>query len=247
MTERTALRYSGDHEGTLPLWAAWAPVLGGLAVARLVPPAGSAATEPALGDEPATVRQAWWLCALGITFSVAFYLSPRTDLWFVGLKLLLLLAIPLLFRLGSWREWYRVGTRGRWLRALPAAATFVALATLLSPGFSGSAPDPVTMLMVFLLNAVLEEIFYRIWLQTRLEAVCGRLPAILWTAMLWASWHVAIQGSAGFGIDLATVVVRLGADGLFLGYLWSRYRDPWLLFVVHGLINAPIAMLSTMR
>ncbi|MGO4612936.1 lysostaphin resistance A-like protein [Nocardia sp. 2YAB30] len=245
-TGHTALRYSADHDDTLPLWAAWAPVLGGLAIASLVPPAASERAQPSGANESVTVQQASWLFALGLTFAVALYLSPGDDLWFIGLKLALLLAVPLLLRLAAWREWYRVDTHGRWLRATPAVLTFVALASLLGPGFNGRPPDPVTVLVVFLVNAVLEEIFYRIWLQTRLEAICGRWPAIMSTALLWASWHVALHGGAGFAGDLATVVVRLGVDGLFLGYLWSRYRNPWLLFVVHGLINAPITMLVSM-
>jgi uncharacterized protein len=33
------------------------------------------------------------------------------------------------------------------------------------------------------------------------------------------------------------VLVNHGVQGLFLGYLWSKYRMMWPLLVVHGAIN----------
>ena len=78
-----------------------------------------------------------------------------------------------------------------------------------------------TVVVVFLLNSLLEEVFYRWWLQTRWEPILGRRPA------------------------LAAVVVNHGVLGLFLGYLWSTYRLMWKIVVVHGAINvAPIAISS---
>ncbi|MEU7220440.1 CPBP family intramembrane glutamic endopeptidase [Nocardia iowensis] len=244
-TGHTALRFSADDESTLPLWVIGLTVFGGLAVAWLVPPKPRDDVLPT-ADTRATTRQAWWLVALGLAFAITYYLSPGGDLWFIGLKLLLLLAIPLLFRLVAWPEWYRVDTNGRWLRPLPAVLTFLALFTLFGHDYTGSRPDPVAVLSVFVLNAVLEEIFYRVWLQTRLEAIYGRWPAIVLASLLWACWHVAIHGGNGFGIDLATTIVHIGGYGLFLGYLWSRYRNPWLLILVHGIINAPLPMLAAL-
>ncbi|MFI6043459.1 lysostaphin resistance A-like protein [Nocardia sp. NPDC051321] len=242
-TGHTALRYSADSDDTLPLWVICLTVFGGLAVARLVPPKHH---DDLLPKDPRTTRQAWWLFALGLAFAVGYYLSPGGDAWFLGLKLPLLLVIPLLFRLTSWREGYRNGTSGRWLRPAPAVLTFLALFTLFGHDYTGARPDPVVVLSVFLLNAVLEETFYRVWLQTRLEASYGRWPAILLSSLLYAAWHVAIHGGNGFGVDLATTLIHLGGYGVFLGYLWSRYRNPWLLFLVHGIINLPIPMLAAM-
>ncbi|MFB8274992.1 CPBP family intramembrane glutamic endopeptidase [Nocardia colli] len=242
-TGHTALRYSADNDDTVPLWVICLTVFGGLAVVWLVPPKRD---DELLPSDPRTTRQAWWLFALGLAFAVGYYLSPGGDTWFLGLKLALLLAIPLLFRLVSWREWYRVDIRGRWLRPMPAVLVFLALFTLFGHEYTGARPDLIALLAVFVLNAMLEEIFYRVWLQTRLEASYGRWPAIVLSALLYAAWHVTIHGGNGFGIDLATTLVHLGGYGLFLGYLWSRYRNPWLLFLVHGIINAPIPMLAAM-
>lgn len=244
VTGHTALRYSADSDDTTPLWTGWATVGAALAVAWLVPPKPRA--DDPVADSRVLARRGWWLYALGAVFAVAFFLADGDDLCFLGLKATLLLAIPLLARLVSWREWYRVDTRGRWLRPAPAVLTFLVLVTLFHPGFTGTPPPVALLVFLFLVNAVLEEIFYRVWLQTRLEARYGRWPAIVLVALLWSCWHVAIQGGNGFGVDLATVVARLGAEGLFFGYLWSRYRNPWLLFVVHGVTNASVGMLVAM-
>jgi membrane protease YdiL (CAAX protease family) len=135
---------------------------------------------------------------------------------------------------------------GWWHWAGPAVATggWLALAWLgpFARPFEGDAPL-VAVIGAFLLNSVLEESFYRVTLQTRLERVVGRWPGIAAAALLWAAWHVAIQGTDRPEVDLATVVAHQGALGLFLGYLWSRYRNPWALFIVHGAINAPLALL----
>lgn len=241
-TGHTALRYSADNDDTSPLWVSGLTMFGGLAAAWLVPP--KPRDDEALRTDPRTARQGWWLFALALTFTIGFGLSPGGNGWLLALKLPLLLVIPLLFRIASWREWYRVDTRGRWLRPAPAVLSFVALFTLFGHAYSGPRPDLIAVLGVFVLNAMLEEIFYRVWLQTRLEADLGRWPAILVTSLVFASWHAMIHGGNGFGIDLASAFVHIGAYGIFLGYLWSRYRNPWLLFLVHGIINLPIPMLA---
>lgn len=97
----------------------------------------------------------------------------------------------------------------------------------------------VALLAGFAINAVLEEFFYRKWLQTRWTRVLGGTwPAIILSALVWSSWHIAIQGSGNFAMDLANVVVNQGITGLFLGLLWARYRSLWPLLVTHGLMNA---------
>ncbi|WP_256222315.1 CPBP family intramembrane glutamic endopeptidase [Paenibacillus sp. OK076] len=94
------------------------------------------------------------------------------------------------------------------------------------------------VLIGFMINSVLEEIFYRVWLQTRLEALLGRWPAILLVSILWSIWHVAIQGNGQWDVDVATVIANHGVTGLFLGYLWARYRRVWVIILIHGLLNA---------
>ncbi|MEO2257599.1 CPBP family intramembrane glutamic endopeptidase [Paenibacillus amylolyticus] len=94
------------------------------------------------------------------------------------------------------------------------------------------------VLIGFMINSVLEEVFYRVWLQTRLEALLGRWPAILLVSILWSIWHIAIQGNGQWDIDVATVIANHGVTGLFLGYMWARYRKIWVIILIHGLMNA---------
>ncbi|WP_306361631.1 CPBP family intramembrane glutamic endopeptidase [Nocardia sp. CC227C] len=242
-TGHTAVRYSGDDADTVTLWLLWLPALAGLAVAWAIPPRETARDPFASVDPRRVTRQAGVLAALGVVFTVGLHLAPRTDLWFVGLKLALLVAIPWALRMVTWREWALLGTRGRWLRPLAAVLAFELVRYLTGPESDGVVPDALTIAFVFLFNAVIEEVFYRFWLQTRLESRCGRWPAILVASVLWASWHSALLSMAGVGVDLAVAVAKLGVDGLFLGYLWSRHRNPWVQLLMHGLINAPIVML----
>ena len=159
------------------------------------------------------------------------------------LKLVLLLAVPaLLFRLTGRAA--PVGERGvTWQPVVPVAVWFVlAQVGPLAVPVRKVDLDPVTLVLtvvaVFAVNALLEEVFYRRWLQTRWERVLGRRPAIVLTSLVFAAWHVGIQGTGHLPADLASAFVNQGVAGLFLGYLWSRYRLMWPILVVHGAMNA---------
>ncbi|NBE83869.1 CPBP family intramembrane metalloprotease [Micromonospora sp. NEAU-HG-1] len=80
--------------------------------------------------------------------------------------------------------------------------------------------------------------------ESRWESILGRWPAIVLASLVWAAWHVGIQGTGQLGTDLAVVAVNQGVTGLFLGYLWSRYRRMWPLLVTHGAINAAPILLG---
>lgn len=241
-TGHTDVRYSGDDSDTSPIWLLWAAPLVGLALAWLIPPRAPAPDPFADTDSRALTLRTWILVGAAVAFTVGLHVAPGTDLWFIALKALFLLAIPVAFRIVTWREWASLDTHGRWLRPLPAVIAYVLVAYALKPVLEGAAPDWITILAVFGINAVVEEVFYRFWLQTRLESRYGRWPAILLTSLLWASWHSAILGGEGIAIDLAVAILNIGVTGLFLGYLWSRHRNPWLVLLAHGLMNAPIAM-----
>ena len=94
------------------------------------------------------------------------------------------------------------------------------------------------MLFTFVTASVLEEIFYRVILQTRLEALWGRWPAITASTLLFAVMHVHRYGDGRFFDITLLILVSNGGLGLFAGYLWSRYRNVWAILLVHGAINA---------
>ncbi|MRG27657.1 CPBP family intramembrane metalloprotease [Laceyella tengchongensis] len=85
--------------------------------------------------------------------------------------------------------------------------------------------------------------FYRVWLQTRLEELLGSWPAIMLTSIPWSIWHIKIQHTGYLPADVVMAIANQGVTGLFLGYLWSRYRNMWVLIMVHGIINAPPQLL----
>lgn len=97
-----------------------------------------------------------------------------------------------------------------------------------------------------------EEVVYRGILQTRLEKLLGRLPAICITAVMFASWHLpsrfllskGVEGSAG---DLASVLIGTGIPvfvvGLIFGLLWDRYRSLPPLIAAHwGIDTIPLVL-----
>ncbi|WP_190394503.1 CPBP family intramembrane glutamic endopeptidase [Nocardiopsis deserti] len=255
LSGQTDMRYSADHGDTVPMWTRWVPALAGIALVWLLP------RPPETGGAPAgrpPLAEALVLTGLALLFAVALYALDGGEPAHTLLKLTLLLAAPLLLLQwlrrsgGAWREAVRPGpVRHGWAPAVPVlgwAALTYAGPFAMPPSDYGRTVDAltlaVTIVVVFLVNALLEEVFYRRWLQTRWEAVLGAWPAIVLSSLLWACWHVAIQGRGDLPLDLATAFVNQGVMGLFLGYLWSWCRLMWPLLVVHGLANSGSILLG---
>ncbi len=105
-----------------------------------------------------------------------------------------------------------------------------------------SLPDPVTVAVVSLITlltaGVLEEVFYRGFLQTRLESLVGRWPAVATSSTLFAAMHIASHVHVDtLTVDLATIVAVQGTFGVMQGYLWSRYRNIWAPIAIHVAVN----------
>jgi uncharacterized protein len=133
----------------------------------------------------------------------------------------------------------------RWWPAVAVVAWIVI--TLLEPADLTiyREMDPVLLgaaiTVTFLTAGVLEEFFFRITLQTRIEAMTGRWPAIVATSLLFAAMHLPSHFGASGGpwwVELAAILSFQGLFGVFLGYLWSRYRAVWPLITVHTAANA---------
>ncbi|NMD56020.1 MULTISPECIES: CPBP family intramembrane glutamic endopeptidase [Tsukamurella] len=242
------LRYTADSMDTVPWWQPWAPVAAGLLVALATP---SHRAEPGAPSNPRP--QAWALLACGVAFAAALILLGPVEPKYTVLKLGLLLAVPAaVFALDRrWgRRWPDPTARAGWA---PAPAVIAYLAVYLALGdrgenFLAGVPllDAVLLLLVgFAMNALLEEVFYRRWLLTRWHAVLGPWAAVALSAVVWASWHVAIQGTGDLPLDAMNVLANQGVSGLFLGFLWLRYRVMWPLLVIHGVWNAnPLQLLA---
>jgi len=248
-TATSRIRYSADHDRTIGLWEVWIPVAAAILVARLVPPR-LPRHEPEAADRPR--REAWQCVAIAIAFALALPIlgTPPPDGWYVALKLGLIAIVPsFVLTHRAWLTGFpqQHGYRHWWWTG-PAAATAAWLGLAwLGPYARPSTSNAtiVTLIAAFVLNAVLEERFYRGWLQTRLEHVFGRWTAIGTASLLWAAWHLALHTTDRPLVDAAAVVAHLGVLGLLLGYLWSRYRNPWALLAVHGATNAPLDLVQT--
>jgi membrane protease YdiL (CAAX protease family) len=98
-----------------------------------------------------------------------------------------------------------------------------------------------------------EEFVYRGILQTRIEAVWGRIAAVLLSTTLFTAWHIptryllahGIEGTAG---ELGSVLIGTGIPvfvfSLIFSVLWDRYRRFWPLVAAHWGVDSLPAISS---
>lgn len=247
---------SDEFVDPVPLWVLLVPVAAAIALTRLVPPKLEA-TDPLAGLDPGRVRRELWLllaAAVGFPLMVVALTAAgiERDYIYVPAKVLLFLVVPLvvfrLLRSGGERARAIRGPadRIRWLAPIPAVAVWIYLAEFAPfappPVGTDDLPDAVTLAVVSLVTlltaSVLEEVFFRGWLQTRVETLLGRWPAIAVSSVLFAAMHIPSHVHAGtVGIGLATIVAAQGTFGLMQGYLWSRYRNLWAPIAIHIVVN----------
>lgn len=253
-----AVRPSADTVETVPVWHRWVPPLVGIAALVLAPvaPVHRSRRPDPQPVARSIVLEATGLVMLALVFAVALIVVGVAEPALTGLKLVLLVVTPLLL-MRSWRS----------RPVLPPAQVQRVVAWPLVPilcwaltayGTPLASPDNATtevydplfligsLVVVFLINAVIEEFFYRRWLQSRLELIVGRAGGMLWAAVFWAGWHAAIQPVGRLDLDVAAALASHAVTGIFLGMLWYRYRRMWPLLVVHGAINGVGLVLSAM-
>ncbi|WP_157250341.1 CPBP family intramembrane glutamic endopeptidase [Nonomuraea typhae] len=235
---------SGSGAPPITLWSAFVPALAAIALAMLVPPR----TEPPLPlqDLPRErlVKESRILVGAAVLMAIA---APfARDLLYYGAKILFLLVIPLVaFRVirGSQPKARSIPKPVTWLAPLPAVVAWFVLSQLgpLAPPMPSGLPDMVTLVVLSLLTlltaSVLEEFFYRAWLQTRLEVLYGRWPAIMASSLLFAAMHTTRIKPEDPLLGIATIIAFQGVFGLLTGYLWSRYRNLWVPVFIHVVTN----------
>ena len=178
--------------------------------------------------------------------------------WYIFLfKIFALLTVPLvMFR------WWGYGVRVLLLdwKPTPQRVTWAVVAFLL--GFSlnlghleriGEASArystgeftlriALAVLLPLFMAGLPEEIVYRGLLQTRLEAVCGRIVALIVTAVLFTAWHLptryllahGVEGEAGnFGSVVLGTGLPVFVVGLIFGLIWDRNRRLVPLIAAH--------------
>ncbi|GGM95099.1 hypothetical protein GCM10010106_49850 [Thermopolyspora flexuosa] len=244
-TGNTAISVSRDPGAAkASLWSAILPPLAAIVLTWAVSPRARVPL-PLAGLPPGRVaREAWALVGAAVVMALA---APFAQGGLYPLaKLLLLLIVPLVaFRLtrGTGEKARAIPAPVTWLAPLPAVAAWFLLSQVgpLAIPLTRQLPDPVTLavgsLLTFLTASLLEEVFYRAWLQTRLEVRYGRWPAIVAQALLFAAMHSGRVTSDGILLGLATIVAFQGVFGLMLGHLWARYRNFWAIVFVHTVTN----------
>lgn len=258
LTGHTRVTTSADDEAAaIPLAAIVVPYVVGLILIRLVPPR-LPALDIAEGDGREVMRrQARLLTGVALlltVLAVVVQAAPGVSDFYPLVKVLVLLGggwlvlrlVPGLRPARAHRE--RMPRRWYWLGPVPAILAWGYL-YFYSP-LTGGGEDvsgyadwnrldlALAMLFTFLTASVLEEWFYRMVLQTRFEALWGRWPAITAATLLFVAMHAyRLLDGPVFETALA-VIVSTGGLGLMAGYLWSRYRNMWAIFLVHGAGNA---------
>jgi membrane protease YdiL (CAAX protease family) len=109
---------------------------------------------------------------------------------------------------------------------------------------------PTVFLWLLLEVGLTEEFFFRALLQDRLTVALGsKTGGILWSGLLFALAHVPgvwLRGSgsleglppdAGLLTCIAYCIPVMGLAGIFLGIVWARTRNFWLVAGIHALVD----------
>ncbi|TQO19894.1 membrane protease YdiL (CAAX protease family) [Rhodoglobus vestalii] len=230
-------------------WIRLLPSAVGIALVLLLP--RPAPPRPAtVGERRPFTITTFALVSLAVVFPLAAANIPLEGELYVLGKLVLFMVIPgvllLLARRSVKIQWNRQPSR--WW----APAIVVVVWTVLSqiapwnPRFEIAGLDPnfvmVAAVATALTAGVGEELFYRRWLQTRLEAGLGAWPGIVAASLAFALMHLASRGTGDIVFDVARVIVAQGSFGLFLGVMWWRYRNLTAIIIIHIFTNGwPVA------
>lgn len=241
------LRQSADAGApTVPYLHVLLPALVAVALVRLLPPRAPVLA-PRVRDVRRTVLATVALLGCAAVFPLVVAASGvggRAEYHLV--KLALVVVVPALVVLATRGALSRAWPRAAWRWWAPAVVVVVwtALAQA-APWVAHPRYDdvPVDLLVTAAVATAVtagvgEELLYRVWLQTRLEALLGRWGGIAVATLAFALLHVGARQGQGPVVEVSAALVVQGLGfGLVAGYLWSRYRNPWLLVALHVLAN----------
>ncbi len=236
----------------VPYWAVLLPAAVALPLIRLLPPRTPDLTPVVVDGRRLRVAvTAMLACAVALPVVVAAGDLARSEGYHLA-KLVLLLALPGLVVVltrgamrttpgrGAWRWWAPVVVLVAWT-LVSQAAPWVEV-----PDYSGYPVELVVTAAVAtaVTASIGEEVFYRMWLQTRLEALLGRWGGIAVATLVFALMHVGARQGQGPVVEVAAALVVQGSFGLTVGYLWSRYRNPWAPVAVHLVANGYLVVVA---
>lgn len=226
----------------IPLWVVLLPPAVGIVLSLLLPLRVPRLPVIAV-DRRRLLATTTALIAIALAFPVvATYASSEV---YALAKVLLFLLVP-----GVVVLWGRDAVRieapraaWRWWAPLIVVAVWTVLSQVApwNPSADFGDVDPVLLIVVATSTAitagVFEELFYRRWLQSRLEAVFGPWPGIALASLLFGLMHVGTHGSGSAMLDAAQVIIAQGSFGLFMGVLWWRYRNLLMNIAAHIIVN----------
>lgn len=241
------IRQSSDSGSLLtPLWVVLLPPLVAIALTRALPWRAPTLESPV--SDPSPVRRsvlALLVCAFAFPLVIGI-MEIGGSAWYFLAKVVILIGIPaaLVWRSRRNIKITRLRTAWQWWAPIVVVVVWTILSKanpwITVPTFPGI--DLTYLIVAATLTALTagvgEELFYRYWLQTRSEALLGRWGGIVLASFAFALMHLGDdrQGK-GLLVEIAAVIIVQGSFGIMLGYLWSKYRNLWLIFAAHILAN----------
>lgn len=185
------------------------------------------------------------LIVLLAVFVLATVVVPLQGEDYVLGKFVLLILVPAMLLLVVRRSVKINVRRGawRWWAPLVVLAIWFYLSQLApwNPPYDPGDIDISVLIVAAVATAITasvgEELFFRRWLQTRVEAMVGAGAGIGITSVLFGLMHLGSHGTGELWLDVARVIAIQGTFGWFMGVLWWRYRNLAAVILAHLISN----------
>lgn len=236
---------SADSTAATPaLWTLLLPSAAGIVVTLLLPRRAEALPAQIV-DRRRLIVSTLGLLGLLLVFTVGTGLVPWRNEDYILAKVALLILLPALFVLTVRRAVgiHRGSGAWRWWAPAVVVVVWFILAELApwNPIYDPGDVDPTFLIIAATATALTasvgEELFFRRWLQTRLEAGLGVWAGIGVTSVLFGLMHLGSHGTGQIWLDVAQVIAVQGMFGWFVGVMWWRYRNLTMVVLVHLLSN----------
>ena len=192
------------------------------------------------------------LLALVLAFPLLVPLLPLPEDYVLLKAALFLVVAPLVLWLSARRAGPSIDVDRPATRTWPVLLPPLVLAGLATVGpFSSGSPSawppPAVLLVAAVATAITaglgEELMYRRFLQTRLEALLGPWAGLLLASLLFGLMHATGRGEGALWASAAQAVAMQGTTGIALGMMWRRWRRLWACVLGHVLLNGLVVLL----
>ena len=192
------------------------------------------------------------LLALVLAFPLLVPLLPLPEDYVLLKAALFLVVAPLVLWLSARRAGPSIDVDRPATRTWPVLLPPLVLAGLATVGpFSAGSPSawppPAVLLVAAVATAITaglgEELMYRRFLQTRLEALLGPWAGLLLASLLFGLMHETGRGEGALWASAAQAVAMQGTTGIALGMMWRRWRRLWACVLGHVLLNGLVVLL----